>query len=563
MRARVRERSTRGYASCVCVGGSYTSQPPFPRASSQGADETGSYAAFGERRKAICEMKHFDAYSVEDGRNGLSDNANISLRDLVDYYFVPLQTCIEEADVGAFMCSYNAINGTAACGNKWLNVDVARNTWNFTGVIESDCGALAGIVDHRSASNQTEAAVVAVEATVDVECDDVYKHWLLNVTEDGQVHRAALEAAAARMFKGRFQIGEFDVQGATTAAGSATSAATSATSATPPWEALTTDDIFSAAHQRIALEGAQQSAVLLRNPANAGAAHLPLKRGLNIAVVGPNGNVQDVFQGQYHGHSCPGVEGWSGSYDCLPTALSEITKANVGGTTTYPAGGCALTPSASDGSGHPEGQPCASLENMTTVIDAVKGADVVLLFLGLDIKMTNKEGQDRNHDWTGYALPGMQQELARQIASVGKPVVVVELSGMAVGMDYIAAQDQWPLVVGGYGGRYGPEALAQILFGDISPTGRLPYTIYPEVRRKLPPLHTTWPLQCVCFCAWLEPSMVLHSRCVLTLWHSVRSFASVSSLCRLCVASLSSHSRLPLVFLSSPFLSRCGPTIRP
>ena len=110
----------------------------------QGADETGSYAAFGERRKAILEMKHFDAYSVEDGRNGLSDNANISLRDLVDYYFVPLQTCIEEADVGAFMCSYNAINGTAACGNKWLNVDVARNTWNFTGVIESDCGALAG-----------------------------------------------------------------------------------------------------------------------------------------------------------------------------------------------------------------------------------------------------------------------------------------------------------------------------------------------------------------------------------------------------------------------------------
>ena len=155
----------------------------------------------------------------------------------------------------------------------------------------------------------------------------------------------------------------------------------------------------------------------------------------------------------------------------------------------------------------------------------VKEADVVLLVLGLDIKVTitlfitlfhklfhhlfdqqhlvqvtNKEGQDRNHDWTGYALPGMQQELARQIASVGKPVVVVELSGMAVGMDYIAAQDQWPLVVGGYGGRYGPEALAQILFGDISPTGRLPYTIYPEVRRKLPPLHTTWPLLCVFLC---------------------------------------------------------------
>ena len=75
----------------------------------------------------------------------------------------------------------------------------------------------------------------------------------------------------------------------------------------------------------------------------------------------------------------------------------------------------------------------------------------------------------------------MQQELARQIAALNRPTAVVVLSGMATGIDYIASQADWPLLIGGYGGRFGPVALAQILFGEVSPSGRLPYTIYPEV----------------------------------------------------------------------------------
>ena len=429
----------------------------------QGADADGTYG-LGERRKAICEMKHFDAYSVEAGRDTATDTFDISLRDLVEYYFVPLQACIDLADVGAFMCSYNAINGTATCGDQWLNVDVVRNTWNFSGVIESDCGAISGIVAHGNAKNGPAAAIAAVKATVDVECDSVY-NTLPNSTAAGKISRGHLEAAASRVLKGRFQIGQFDPAGPKA-----------------PWDALTIDAIYSAKNQQLSLEGAQQAAVLLRNPGSL----LPLRRGTSIAVIGPNGNVADVFQGQYHGGSCPTDSGTAEPgfsqtyfYDCLPTAYTELRQQNTGGTTTF-VNGCALTPSASDGSGHPEGQPCAALDNMTGVMAAVNEADVVLLFLGLDIKMTNKEGQDRDHGWTGYALPGMQQELARQVAAAGKPVVVVELSGMATGMDFIAAQAGWPVLVGGYGGRFGPVALAQIMFGEISPTGKLPYTVYPE-----------------------------------------------------------------------------------
>ena len=104
---------------------------------------------------------------------------------------------------------------------------------------------------------------------------------------------------------------------------------------------------------------------------------------------------------------------------------------------------------------------------------------MVLLFLGLDIKVTNSEGIDRAHDASGYALPGKQLELVKAVAAVGKPVVVVLLAGMAVGIDYIAEQT-WPIMVPGYGGIFAPEAIASTIFGDLSPSGKLPYTIYPE-----------------------------------------------------------------------------------
>jgi beta-glucosidase len=165
-------------------------------------------------------------------------------------------------------------------GDEWLNVDVVRHTWNFTGVIESDCGAISGIQAHGNAKSQEGAAVAAVKATCDVECDSAYKNNLVKAEGEKKVQLAQLQAAAARVLKGRFQIGQFDPRSPT------------------EWDSIGLDRIFSAANQQISLEGAQQSAVLLRNPPakKTGAAHLPLKKGIRIAVIGPNSNVADVFQ---------------------------------------------------------------------------------------------------------------------------------------------------------------------------------------------------------------------------------------------------------------------------
>jgi hypothetical protein len=117
---------------------------------------------------------------------------------------------------------------------------------------------------------------------------------------------------------------------------------------------------------------------------------------------------------------------------------------------------------------------------MEDVLAKAKAADVVVLMLGLDIKVTSSEGTDRSHDQAGYALPGKQGDLVQAIAALNKPTVVIILSGMAVGMDYIGTRRDWPLLLPGYGGIFGPTAIAQALFGDYTPSGKLPYTIYPE-----------------------------------------------------------------------------------
>ena len=98
------------------------------------------FGLFGSGRKVLREMKHFTAYSLEGGRNFAGDDWNITLKDLDEYYFTPLRACVQGADIAAFMCSYNSINGTASCGNEWLNSEVVRKHWNWTGVIETDCG---------------------------------------------------------------------------------------------------------------------------------------------------------------------------------------------------------------------------------------------------------------------------------------------------------------------------------------------------------------------------------------------------------------------------------------
>ena len=400
------------------------------------------------------------------------------------------------------MCSYNAINGTASCADKWMHVDVVKKHWGWSGAIESDCGAVRDIAygkhgayphGHGDTSTIVGAAALAINATVDVDCGVAYTKGLPGAIDQNIVTRLQLEAAAARIFNGRIRIGEFNPNHTM-------------------YNNLPNDTIFSPQHQQLSLEAAQQSIVLLRNNPVASAApgasarsdvaaaaaaaaaavsvQLPLKRGLKIAVVGPNGNSSSVYQGLYHTANCPDHnpvnktafnESSTEYTGCLPTAYDEIAKANAaaGGTTTF-ANGCSFDANVFDKGVLYGYQTCKELEGLDAVNKSVKEADVVVLVLGLQAWVTSAEETDRDHGPLGYRLPGQQIPLAQAVAAFNKPVVVVVLSGMAVGMDYIAKQKQWPVLIPGYGGRFGPLAIAQALFGDFSPSAKLPYTIYPE-----------------------------------------------------------------------------------
>jgi beta-D-xylosidase 4 len=423
----------------------------------QGALPNGTYpfdTADGRTyRKVLREMKHFTAYSVEGGRNSASDTWNISLRDLDEYYFVPLKSCVQQANIAAFMCSYSSINGTAACGNRWLNNDVVRQQWNWSGVIETDCGGMNNPLEcgSETADAACDHAVQAIKATVDMECQGSFSTLpnATNYSSSTGVTLDMMREAVARTFTGRFQVGEFDPN------------------VTVPYGDLTNDTVFSPAHQALSLEAAEQSIVMLRNAPKGSAAHLPLKRGLKLALIGPNGNHSDVYQGQYHGMSCPEEPSNSEDYTCLPSTVDAITAANTGGSVTFVAG----CPWKLD-----MRTACPKLTDQAAVKVAIDGADVVVLILGEDIMVTNSEGVDRK----GYPLAGAQTELAQAVAEARKPTIVVMLTGGAVGMDWIAAQLDWPILVPGYSGIFGPEAVARTLFGDVAPAGLLPYTIYPE-----------------------------------------------------------------------------------
>ena len=481
----------------------------------QGALQNGTYP-FGDCcRKALHEHKHFAAYSIEDGRNEQGDTWNIGLQDLADYYFPPLRALVSRADVAAVMCSYSAINGTASCADTWMFNEVLRGHWNWSdgGVVESDCGAVEGISSHRHggwARATVETASAALNASVSVDCNDpghnAYTKRLGEALGAGLVTRSQLELAVARVYHGRMQIGEFEPN-------------------RTAYRGLPNDTISSAAHQQLSLESAEQSIVLLsagRRQANGqggdkgeGSGHggtaplLPLQAGLKIAVIGPNGNNSGVFAGSYHGQICPVPDDGPGTdpnskikaVGCIPTVFDAINQRNgvgrngvglaagrrgakggtTGGATTFVSGCSIDSNQGAEPRDHTSGpQTCSSLVDLDRVNATVAAADVVVLALGLANFVTNSEGMDRPHTAAGYALPGRQLELAKLVADLKKPTVVVLLSGMAVGIDFIAEQAAWALLVPGYGGPHGATAIARALFGDMSPSGKLPYTIYPE-----------------------------------------------------------------------------------
>jgi len=398
-------------------------------------------------KTAAC-AKH---YAVHSGPEALRHafNAEVSQRDLWMTYLPAFKALVKEAKVAGVMGAYNRTNGEACCASPTLLQDILRKIWAFDGYIVSDCCAIEDIYKHHKlVPTPEEAAAMALTAGCNLNCGSTYEHLLAAVGR-GLLSERDIDEALTYLFAVRFRLGMFDPEEQV------------------PYAHIPVEAINSPANQALALEAARQSIVLLKNDDN----FLPLTKNLKrIAVIGPNADDELVLCGNYAGTPSESIT----VLDGIRTLVSPTIEVSY-------AQGCGITEIGQDG--------------FEAALDIARDADVAVVVLGLSQKVEGEEGQQAGlaedeitqGDRTEIDLPGEQEALLRAVAETGTPVVLVLLNGSSVAINW--ADEHIPAIIEAwYPGQSGGRAVAEVLFGDTNPGGRLPVTFYKSVD-QLPPFE--------------------------------------------------------------------------
>ncbi len=393
--------------------------------------------------KAAACAKH---YAVHSGPEALRHefDAVPTKKDLYETYLPAFEALVKEANVESVMGAYNRVYGDPACGSDFLLKDILRNQWGFTGHVVSDCGAVRDFWhDHKVVPNATEAAAMALKAGTDVNCGSTYQE-LGKALEQGLITENDIDVALRRMLQTRIKFGVFDGPQHT------------------PWADLGEEVVESPAHVALTREVAQKSIVLLKNRNKA----LPLKKDIrNLYVTGPFASSTEVLLGNYYGLSQNTV-----------TILDGIVgKVSAGTTINYNYG---VLPY----------QDNVNPIDWTT--GAAKRADAAIAVLGISGLMEGEEGEalasQHKGDRLELKLPESQLNFLKKLRKGNnKPLIVVMTGGSPIAMpevDSIADAIVWVW----YPGQQGGNAVADVLFGDVNPSGRLPIT-FPVSEDQLPP----------------------------------------------------------------------------
>jgi len=397
-------------------------------------------------RKLDATAKHFAVHSGPESERHHFD-ARPSERDLYETYLPAFQALVQEAHVDAVMSAYNRVDGAPATGSKRLLGDILRSGWGFNGYVVSDCGAVADIFQHHKLVGTAEqAAALAVSGGVDLNCGTTYAS-LAKAVHDGLVDASVIDTAVQRLMLARFRLGMFDPP------------------AKLPWSHLPELSAQLPAHGALARTAARESMVLLKNDGL-----LPLPRTLKrVAVIGPTADSVAALLGNYHGTPRAPV-----------TVLAGIRAALPGAQVDYVQGADLV-----EGVEHP-----VEAEQFQAALDAARRAEVVVFVGGLTADIEGEEmpvhapGFDGG-DRTSLRLPAPQLKLLKALQATGKPVVLVLTTGSALAVNW-AAQKLPAILLAWYPGQAGGQAVADVLFGDADPAGRLPVTFYTGVQ-QLPP----------------------------------------------------------------------------
>ena len=391
--------------------------------------------------KLVATPKHYAVHSgPEKDRHGF--DARVSQRDLRETYLPAFEATVQEAGAMSVMSAYNRTNGEVCSASKTLLQDILRDEWGFAGYVVSDCGAIDDVYTHHGAAASAEgAAALCVNNGCDLNCGCTYMA-LGKAIAEGLISQESVDGALQRLFEARFRLGMFDPPEMV------------------PYAQIPMAVNDCAEHRRLALQAARESIVLLKNDGV-----LPLASSVtSIAVIGPNADEVEPLLGNYNGTPSSAV-----------TPLAGIRE-RAGAVVTH-VRGCDLTG--------------VSREGFAEAIAAAEKADVVIMLLGLSAQLEGEEGEvgllDPSGDRRDLGLPGIQEDLLREVAAVGKPVVLVLQSGSALAVNW-AAENAAAILSTWYGGEEAGRALAEALFGDCSPAGRLPVTFYRSLE-QVPPFE--------------------------------------------------------------------------
>ena len=391
----------------------------------------------GEYLRAAACAKHFAVHSGPENLRHEFD-ARVSPKDLNETYLYAFRRLVTEAGVESVMGAYNRVNGEPSCGSKLLLEDKLRGEWGFRGHVVSDCWAVQDFhANHKVTKTPQESAALAIRRGCDLNCGVTFSYALAAV-EEGLLSEEDVTRACERLMATRIRLGLFDGD--------------------CPWNRVPYSVVDCDEHAGAALRAAEESFVLLKND---GVLPLDPAKLSTVAVIGPNAENPGALRGNYYGTSSRMV-----------TFLQGLRRALEGKARILYSEGSHLWKTNVEG--------CVNKEEGDRIAEAVicaEAADVVILCLGLDETLEGEEGDTSNDYASGdkpdLELPAIQKKLLRAVLDTGKPVVTVVAAGSA-----LRVEDGNAVLWTWYPGQAGGTALARILFGEISPSGKLPVTMY-------------------------------------------------------------------------------------
>ena len=390
----------------------------------------------GKYMKAAACAKHFAVHSGPEKLRHSFD-ARVSEYDLWDTYLPAFEACVKEAGVEAVMGAYNRTNGEVCCGHSRLIPEILRKQWGFEGHFVSDCWAISDFHSfHKVTDTAPESAALAIKSGCDINCGNTYIH-LLEALNDGLVTEEDITKACVRAFTCRYLLGLF---------------ADDNEYDKIPYAVNDCDR-----HDKAALKAAERSMVLLKND---GILPLNINSLRSIAVIGPNADSRAVLEGNYNGTSSRYVTYLEGIKNACREANVRVNYSQ--GSHLYKAGTSGLA---------------MADDRLAEAVKAAEMSDVTVIVLGLDPSIEGEEGDASNEYSSGdkkdLELPECQRKLLDAVIATGKPVITIIAAGSALRVEKGNA-----IVQAWYSGQAGGTAAANIIFGKVSPSGRLPITFY-------------------------------------------------------------------------------------